>query len=417
MRQAAAALDDLGVVVPAAAGDEDAAGRPFVEFYERWLSVPSAAAPANVAAFAAVLPGWVGQLGVADEPFRWVKGLRVEDVATFDAEDALAAWAAGSASAEPHGLDVAAAAGERFAHLEPEIASLFRQRAAELPSNAHLATMVGAAWDVTAHAATQPVASSDLALAWSIAREAADLGSEHAERVCESLRTAVATRHPAVVARYDRAVAGGIAPNAGVANVMAQLRPPPERAAPKPIVEADLRATLHEGRLLAWHLASAREPVVVRAPIGAGYEARVEQAPFADDEFEWTIRAVGTGGGEPMAQGWSQSLEEAIGATEAAMVEGSQARAMTPEESAAHLAARPEFAARVDRTVRRLAEERGLLPAEGGQEPAGGVVSSAKLGPVGRAFPDAGAASPVRPAGPSPAAAPGGDAPARMRGR
>ena len=190
----------------------------------------------------------------------------------------------------------------------------------------------------------------------------------------------------------------------------------PEPIASKLIVEADLAGALHDGRLLAWRLASVREPVVVRAPIGAGHEARVEQAPFADDEFQWTIRPVGAAAGEPMAQGWSPSLDEAIGATEAAMVEGSQARAMTLEESAAHLAARPEFAARVDRTVRKLAEERGLLPAEGGQ-PAGGVVSSAKLGPVGRAFPDAGAASPARPAGPSLATAPGGDAPTRMRGR
>jgi hypothetical protein len=277
--------------------------------------------------------------------------------------------------------------------------------------------MVEAAWDVTAQAATYAVGSSDLALAWSLARDAADLGSEHAGRVCESLREAVAARHPGVVARYDRAVAGGQEPRRAVARVVDQLRPPPDRTASKPIIEADLRATLHEGRLLAWELASVREPVVVRAAIGAGYEARVEQAPFADDEFRWTIHAVDAAGQEPMAQGWSRSLDGAIGETEAAMVEGSQARVMTGEEVAAHLAARPQFAARVEATITELARERGLLPAEGAEAPGGGVTASAKRGPVGRAFPDAGAFSPVRPAAPSPAAAPGGGAPARARGR
>jgi hypothetical protein len=114
------------------------------------------------------------------------------------------------------------------------------------------------------------------------------------------------------------------------------------------------------------------------------YQATVEQmAAFGPEKFEWRIarsasavdvHAPGFSNAifEPVAEGRAPTLAEGLARAEeaAAALVIEAPTPMSPEESAAYMAAHPEFAAKVAVHARELAMERGIITRWPGIDPA-----------------------------------------------
>ena len=133
---------------------------------------------------------------------------------------------------------------------------------------------------------------------------------------------------------------------------------------------------------LDWHSLIGPDNAMT-AEVG-DYHATVEQmAAYGPEKFEWRIaRSASTvdvhapgftnAVFEPVAEGRAPTLAEGMArAEEAAAALLVEPPVMSPEESAAYLAAHPEFAARVAAHARELAMERGLITRSPGIDPRG----------------------------------------------